>query len=729
MFPLSPRKVAAFTLSLLCFSSFIPLHAQDDSSAPSKEKEWYSFSPKGGDAPSVFGMEDWLEKPAGKNGPVIAKADKLFSGPKELKLWGVNVSYAAMAKPKDVSTKSAAFFARHGINLVRMHKFMGTGWAGIRAKDTALDFDKEKIDLMDFYISELKKRGIYYTFSPIFKLSVGIKDRKRIKAFDEVFQVEGENVKGEAYGIYYVSDDMQAIIIEQMQKILAHKNTYTGQSYAQDPALAGLEMVNEDDMFFYSTMGAIKKSPTYTKIASEKFCAWLQKKYGSEAALKKAWGDGGIGSWAQNESAADESFGAKTLYPVGNPWFFDPAQLDGSQANRKQRLLDTMAFFHDLQNEFYSKYAAAARKAGYKGPLITSNWVAGSGPANYFNLASDAESGDLIDRHNYFGGSGAGGNNSMLAAAGSGLISSGMLQVSNRPFYLSEWANCYPNDWNAEGPAIIAAYGLGLQGWDMSAYFSNDLATTYSAKLGPTEWDPYKPTVICTFPAITRALYRGDVKESPVQAALKVHVPSLQEGKLGFLDKSEQRGDIKVYGSDKIPAATLTAARVSVDFTKQFEETPAFDIEKYKKDGAIVSATGQLAWVDGQNAQDGYFTINTPGTKGVVGFAPKKSFALDEVTIEPDNKFAVIYVTSLEKDKDIKGSRKILITAIARARDSGGIQMEPVTATFTIAHSGTPTVTILDHDGRPTARKLEVKDGKFTIDGSVDKTLYYLVSY
>ena len=31
-------------------------------------------------------------------------------------------------------------------------------------------------------------------------------------------------------------------------------------------------------------------------------------------------------------------------------------------------------------------------------------------------------------------------------------------------FTLSEWAHVLPNEWQAEGPAIIGAYGLGLQG-------------------------------------------------------------------------------------------------------------------------------------------------------------------------------------------------------------------------------------------------------------------------
>ena len=48
---------------------------------------------------------------------------------------------------------------------------------------------------------------------------------------------------------------------------------------------------------------------------------------------------------------------------------------------------------------------------------------------------------------------------------GSGILSSGLLQVKNRPLSISEWTTQCPNEWLVESPAIFAAYGMGLQGW------------------------------------------------------------------------------------------------------------------------------------------------------------------------------------------------------------------------------------------------------------------------
>jgi len=127
------------------------------------------------------------------------------------------------------------------------------------------------------------------------------------------------------------------------------------------------------------------------------------------------------------------------------------------------------------------------REAGYSGEILGSNWQAGRAYSHYANLHSDARVG-WIDRHNYFGG-GRGGTGkfnagSMLARAGSGSLSAGLQQVDDRPFMLSEWIHVFPNEWGAEGPAIIGAYGLGLQGWDASFLFQNGDQAAFSKALG-----------------------------------------------------------------------------------------------------------------------------------------------------------------------------------------------------------------------------------------------------
>jgi hypothetical protein len=357
----------------------------------------------------------------------------------------------------------------------------------------------------------------------------------------------------------------------------------------------------------------------------------------------------------------------------------------------------------------------------------------------------------LIDRHNYFGGARRGlkpgtfDNASMLCAAGSAMLSAGMQQVSDRPFMLSEWIHVVPNEWGAEGPAIIGAYGMGLNGWDVSYMFQNSDTGGFSDKIGGHPWDVTAPQVLGVFPAVARQVLRGDVAESDVLAKRFVHVPSLHEGKLGFEDRVVQRNDVKTFDSDKVPAGTLAVARCVVEFTDRYRDTPAFDLESYRSHGALLSSTKQLLWYEGQSKIGGYFTMDTNATKAVVGFARDRACMLGDVTIIPKCRFAVIYVTAAERDKNIRSSTRLLVVAMARARNTGQqfneaedellapgagpVLMEPVEAEITIRRPGNPQVIVLDHDGLPTGRSIPVAGGTFTIDGARDKTPYYVVRY
>jgi len=332
----------------------------------------------------------------------------------------------------------------------------------------------------------------------------------------------------------------------------------------------------------------------------------------------------------------------------------------------------------------------------------------------------------------------------MLRVPGSGMLSAGMQQVADRPFMLSEWIHVFPNEWGVEGPAIIGAYGMGLQGWDVSYMFQNRDGGVFSSRLGDA-WDVTAPQVLGIFPAVARHVLRGDVRESAVLATRYVHVPSLAEGKLGFDDTVGQQHDVKTFDSDKVPARTLAVARSVVEFTDAYRDTPAFDISKHETDGVLTSTTGQLRWAAGQRKLDGHFTIDTPATKAVVGFAEGQTFALGDVIIEPQCPFAAIYVTAQGRAEDIRSAKALLVVAIARARNTGmrisddgtklldkgkgPILMEPVRATITLRRPGSPKVILLDHDGLPTNQALPIKNGAFRIDGATDKTPYYLVRY
>ncbi|MCA9212194.1 MAG: hypothetical protein KDB27_03940 [Planctomycetales bacterium] len=709
-------------------------------------EQWYTFQSSGDHAkPNEISMADWLEKPAGKHGRIVSKNDELIYNGQPIKLWGLNVCYAQCAPQKELANRRAAFYAKMGINSVRLHKYAdGPRWAGIQADDSFVDFNEDALDRMDYFVAQLKKHGIYVKLSPTFHVGLGEKQRSDVPYMAEFGSLERshDRVKTGGGSIYFLRE-LQDLQIEQIVRILQHKNPYTGLTYAEDPAVAVVELFNEDSIFFHTTMDKLGKIPTVRRRAASQFCKWLKQRYVGKQALLQSWGRRSLDAFAR-EGFRDESWEQNTIVPVGNPWFYDPTQLAGSQSSKKRRLMDTMLFLYEVQNEFYDHYVDSIRKAGYDGEILSSNWQAGRAFSHYYNLHSDRRIG-LIDRHNYFGG-GRGEmikNSTLLAAAGSGMLSVGMQQVADRPFMLSEWIHVLPNEWGVEGPALVAAYGMGLNGWDVSYLFQNKDNGSFSDQLDGT-WNATAPNVIGLFPAVARQVLRGDVEESAIPIPRYVHMPSLAKGNIGFTDKVTQEGDVKTFDSDKVPARALAVGRNVVKFTDEYRTTPQFNVSSYVRDGAVVSSTNQLRWYEGQANLDGYVTINTPATQAVVGFADGKICELDDVTITPKCRFGAVYVTAREHDQKIDSARSLLIVGIARARNTGQkvlgdrvlaakghapIVMEPIAADIQIPRGNKATVHVLDHDGCKTGKTLPVKNGIIQIRGARDKTCYYLISY
>jgi hypothetical protein len=709
--------------------------------------KWYAWQGTGAASDSVFSMADWLEKPAGRHGRIKSQGEQLLYNGKPMKLWGVNVCYGACAPEKPLAEKRAAFYARYGINTVRLHKFAdGAGWSGIQARDSAAEYDPSGLDRMDYQVAKFKEAGIYVKLSAHFgTIKIGPADRAEVPFVDEFGSFDGKKDRVAApHSAFFYSPELQNLHIRQIVNLLKHRNAYAGSTYAEEPAICAIEIINEQSIFFYTSMAPLKQSATLRKQVGKRFSDWLKTKYGSHDGLVNAWGAKALDGFEKDGFPAGEHLDKGNILPLGNPWYWDPAQIHGSQQYRSRRLLDTLQFLYELQNEAYDRYVAAVRKAGYDGEILGSNWQAGQGYSHYANLYTDARVG-LIDRHNYFGGGGRGkfNNSSMLARAGAGELSSGLQQVADRPFMLSEWIHVFPNEWGAEGPAIIGAYAMGLQGWDVSYMFQNGDNATFSKQLGGNAWDVVAPQVLGIFPAVSRQVLRGDVKQSTVVAAQNVHVPSLFKGKLGFEDKVVQGYDDKELDSSKVPARALAVARTTVRFTDKWEETPAFDLKPYEQAGFIVSSTKQLRWKESSSKTGGYFTINTEGTKAVVGFANGQNCELGEVTITPQSRFAAIYVSALDPGADVASAKKLLVTAMARARNTGmkfgvsgdellergkgPIVMEPVLASLKLNRSGSVKVMVLDHDGRRTTNVVTASNGVFTIDGSRDKSPYYLV--
>jgi hypothetical protein len=360
-----------------------------------------------------------------------------------------------------------------------------------------------------------------------------------------------------------------------------------------------------------------------------------------------------------------------------------------------------------------------------------------------------------IDRHNYYGGgagrhsmaTGAVHNETMLSRPGGGLLSTGLQQVEGRPFALSEWICVPPNPWGAEAAPLIAAYGMGLQGWNASYEFCSRTNpelwwNTLSAQGNVYNVD--SPLHLGQYPVLARMVHRGDVRQGEPAVVRKVYPPALLAADLDVAETVEQEGDRKSFGGET-PVEALAIGRVLVRFPERPEPHETANLDRYwdRDAGVVHSNTAQLTWHCG-DAGEGFVTIDTPGTQGIVGFAGGQRFELSDVRIELMTGFASLLITSLEWDKPIAGAGRLLISAVARAMNTGmrysanhgellavgdgPVLLEPVEARISVRGAEGCTVCALDHAGRRTDVQVRVewRDGAGTFRiGARYGTIYY----
>jgi hypothetical protein len=679
---------------------------------------------------SVTDASGWLDKPAGKHGGVRLAGDRfVLEDGTPIKFWGTNFSYAgACAPPKEWAEANAKRLARLGINGVRMHKFTEpAGKGGVSDPADATKYLDAGLDRLDWHCAKLAENGVYYGFSHTYGFKPQEGNRTQLLAYDEI-----KKNGGSTYGMINYAEDVQDLMIARVVNLLKHTNPYTGKSYAQDPALAYVELQNEDDIFFYTSAGAMdeKKWPKYTDYLEGRYADWLTKKYSTQEALAKAWAE---------SLKPEDSLAAKKVWLQGNPWFFTGVNLRRIGAGERQRMLDNAAFFHEVQERFYFRMTQAIRDAGYQGPLCGSPWQAPTMVPHYYNLASDRNVG-WIDRHNYFGG---GLDSTMLREPGGHILGSGLQQVADRPFGISEWINVYPSLASAEGPAIMAVYGLGLQGWDASYEFQSwsELAD-WSEIVGNFPWGVWNadvPSQLGQAPTLARMIMRGDVQEGPVISTRRVSAKNLETGQFDFDDDVQQSGDVKTF-TGSCPPEALAVGRCVVEFTDDGKPSQFPDLTKNREGAVIRSATRQLTW----DSAGAFFTVDTPGTKGVVGFAQGKPQALGDATITLTSPFASIFLTAARKEETLANAGSAILSAVARASNTGctyysvdrkieengkgPVLLEPVVATIALKRA-IAAVNVLDHDGVPTGATVPVADGAFTIDGARDHAFYYQVVF
>lgn len=704
-----------------------------------------AFSPD-----SITDVSRLIERPAGVRGFLLRQGkDLAFEDGTPVKFWGID---ASMTETVEAQERQARFYAKHGINMIRQHPVQSV-LGSLRRDGERRYFDAERLDRFDRWFSILKSHGIYMTWS-IFYHHVVLPD----EGIDPALYNELPSSGGgkDTYGFATFIEEYQDSQWDYARRLLGHVNPYTGLAYKDDPALAVVEARNEDSVFFHNPLGDAfvrgRSHPHHAERLKRMWQQWVKQRYGTDAALAQAWGAG------RKKAAIYNSDGSVRSRPDSvdevNMYLYAAWEMegDGPRSNKtaeRARMGDFIRFLAEMQRRTYETYQQRLRDLGYRAVTVSTAWKAGGPAAEAANLWTD-DAMDAIDRHNYCGG-GAGGhgitigavnNGTHLDKPGRGLLSSGLWQVEDKPFLMTEWTQKPPNQWKAEIAPLMAFYGMGLQGWDALYHFAGSRSYMGDGWPGMSSYVTETPHYIGLFPALAFALYYGHFEEGAVVAARR---PALGDVFAG-VDALEQKHGTTGYDENELlaqgdtPVESLAVGRVTLKIADGQGPSQPADLSGWFNPRArtVRSNTGQLTWDYGRRV----VLVHAPRTQGIIGFAGGGVYDLPGVAVEAiDTPFLVLLFTPLD-NRSLVESQHILITAMAQDKQLGAVYnetgtellqaggppllLEPVQATLRFKGDRVTSARAVDVYGVPTDLELERDGNTIRIDGRYG-TYYYEV--
>ena len=641
-------KTARLIFGLVIVSSTSPesLTVRADVATASAERpgdeprQWFPFRPARDEfGPTILDASRWVEAPTGKHGFVTVKGERfVFEDGTPVRFWGAQMGEWS----KEQLDYAIRRMRRQGINITRLHGLSNLG------------NDARSFDRLDYLIAKLGENGIYIILDLHYPLT------HRFKASDHV---PGLPEGGVAPYTQFFDETVAAIMHRRMASIFTHLNPYNQKRYCDDPTLAMVEILNEDSLFWGSV-----PSPFRAEL-EEEFAAWLRKKYGDDAGLRRAWMIDGRAPLVPGESlAAGQRIGLMRNTDFNEKYFRSHPE----QALRGQ---DQMRFFLELEETYWAGCRAELRKAGLRVPIDATNWQ-GHGFTTRVHMLGQAKL-DYVDRHGYWDhpqGEGnlkwriataqfhnlpmvkaVSGDQDMLTYLGIGnlVTEKAWEQVLGLPMTISEWNTCLPNEYSLEGTGLMAAYGL-LQGWDASlefGYFSPD----WPRGLGTGSFDLLgNPPQILQFPAVSVMWHRQDVKEADVVAESVYDPVSV----LGLTDDRKP-----------VPIVAALVGKVGYRFVDKARAPVVKDLSPYwdAKNLVARSITGELTW----KARPGCVLIDTARTQAVIGFLSAEPHTLGAVSLSSPTRFGAVYITAMDGREPIRAARRLLITAVGPAHNTG----------------------------------------------------------
>ena len=649
---------------------------------PSDLSDWFPLTFTY-DHDTIAAWEKGFLKP--QTGWLHADGERLeFDDGTPVRFKGAVVCGAAIYPPKSSANHFARRLAKFGFNQVRVHSIMDVLLND--GKDTR-KIDLNRLDKFDNFVNELKKTGISIKASVLYSHLWGAETG--VSQPDEL-QHQGLNNTQ-----YFYDDRHQELYLDFLRQFLAHKNPYTGLTYAEEPSFSMVKVVNECSLFF-NTVDAMPGG--YRIKLQDKWNAWLLKKYGSDSQL--------LGAWQVAGESAPLDFRSESLAQatVGLRGFSD---LSMALPADVKRVADQTKFYYELEVQWFGKVRDVIRSTGSRTLMQGSSW---GGPDYLQEIQTAANANfDFVGKHTYWDHPLGGWSPKVVTFANQpveksprdNLFNFIYQQPAGKPFTCTEWQFAWPSDYTVEAGPFMAAYGA-LQ----------NLAANHHFVVGDVEVPGFLNSIFGMFdnPAqmacepLAYFLYvRGDVKSAPVIYRNALDEAALHNAlrKRDLRTKESETRFAMKFGGATCPTDAAYIGRVELSFDPK--KYPAIWDEKTyqkchdEKTKTITSVTGELIW----NYDQGWIRINTPKTQGVMGMLSKQTFESEKLNFTLNDAFGVVHFSSLD-NQPLGQSSSIFVSLVGRTRNTGQeygkradryrldkqgdapILMEPVTVKFAL---------------------------------------------
>lgn len=693
---------AAFDCFVLSRKGFQPRGKLKPGEKSGREEQGHwAFEPEPDGATCAFDLRALNEDVAGARGWVHREGRKLVRGDgKRIRFWGVNLGIETLRQDPGEQKRLARYLARRGVNLVRVH---GRFWKDQKIRD----IDPARLASLHGLVQACKAEGIYVSLSFYFPLWLSLGKKSGWPEY------EGQENR-HPFGLLFVEQRFRDLHRAWIRQLLTKPLAKGGKSLAEEPALAIVEVQNEDSLLFWT----FQKGPVPDVIwqrFEHGFGDWIAKRHGSIKKAYEAWG-------GARQRGDDAHLGRMTLMP---PW--NLTEKGHGSGALKQRMSDQLRFLVDVQRGFYKGIVAWMRQElGVRALISCSNWHTAD-PRTLQPLERwSYEVGDLIDAHGYFGGRHEGEGSSYSIRPGhrfgdrSALRDPGgnpllQAQYADRPFWISEIGWPGPNAYKVEFP-FLASVLSARQGISGLCFFALHGGGGWE---GTAQKFPLAiPSLLGQFPGFALLYRRGDL---PTPRPALVETLSLE-------DLYRFRGSLVARrpSLDELRSKGLTLGKASSDksLPAQWLGPVLWRIQKkpsgiqnrsglgYDENRFLDPDSGEALALD---AKRGLLLLDRPRAQGVVGFVGAAGrLSLGDVGFECDNEFASLLAISLD-DKPLGKSHRILVqmgtrehpygwkTRGDRILDVGGppLQVERLRAQIFFADTR-PTwkATILDASGR-----------------------------